>query len=189
MNKIAKNILNLFLQGVLYITPIFIPLYIIYSIFISLDSNFENWFGIDMPGLGIIALFTVLTIIGWLGKIFITEPIQKLFYRFLEKTPLIKVIYNSVKDLLKAFVGKEKKFTKPVLVKVNNISDLEKIGFITQDDLEEFGISKEKIAVYFPHSYAFSGEMFIVPKENIKPIDKKSADVMKFIVSAGVSNS
>jgi len=90
MNKIAKNILNLFLQGVLYITPIFIPLYIIYSIFISLDSNFENWFGIDMPGLGIIALFTVLTIIGWLGKIFITEPIQKLFYRFLEKTPLSK---------------------------------------------------------------------------------------------------
>ena len=189
MNKIGKNLLNLFLQGVLYITPIFIPLYIMYSVFVSLDSNFEEWFGIDIPGLGFLALFLVLAIVGWLGQFFITEPIKNRFYKFLEKTPLIKVIYNSVKDLLKAFVGKEKKFTKPVLVKVNTISNLEKVGFITQEDLTDFGVDNGKIAVYFPHSYAFSGEMFIVPKEHIKLIDKKSADVMKFIVSAGVSNS
>ena len=189
MNKISKTLVSLFLQGVLYITPIFIPLYILYSVFVSLDSNFEDWFGIDIPGLGIIALFALLTLIGFLGKTFITEPITNRFYKFLEKTPLIKTIYNSVKDLLKAFVGKEKKFTKPVLVKVNNISDLEKVGFITQEDLEDFGVQEGKVAVYFPHSYAFSGEMFIVPKESIKLIDKKSADVMKFIVSAGVSKS
>lgn len=189
MNKIAKTLVSLFLQGVLYITPLFIPLYIIYSVFVSLDSSFETWFGVDIPGLGILALFVVLTIIGFLGNLFITESIKNGFYKFLERTPLIKTIYNSVKDLLNAFVGKEKKFNKPVLVKVNTISNLEKVGFITQEDLSDFGISGEKIAVYFPHSYAFSGEMFIVPKEHITPIDKKSADVMKFIVSAGVSKS
>ena len=189
MNKLAKKIISLFLQGLLYITPIFIPLYIIYSVFVSLDSNFEDWFGVDIPGLGIIFLFIILTLIGWFGKKFITQPIEAMFYKFLEKAPLIKVIYSSVKDLLKAFVGKEKKFTKPVLVKVNTISNLEKIGFITQEDLSDFGISEGKLAVYFPHSYAFSGEMFIVPKENITLLDKKSAEVMKFIVSAGVSKS
>lgn len=189
MNKLATKIFSLFFQGVLYITPIFIPLYIIYSIFTGLDSSFKNWFGLEMPGLGLLLAFGGLTVIGWFGKTFISQPIKSKFNSMLEKAPLIKVIYNSVKDLLKAFVGKEKKFTKPVLVKVNTISNLEKVGFITQEDLEDFGIEEGKVAVYFPHSYAFSGEMFIVPKEHITIIDKKSVEVMKFIVSAGVSKN
>ena len=189
MNKLAKKIVGLFLQGVLYATPIFIPLYIFYSIFSSLDASFKDWFGVEIPGFGLLFAFFILAAIGWLGKTFITQPIKNKFYSWLEKAPLVKVIYNSVKDLLNAFVGKEKKFTKPVLVKVNTISNLEKIGFITQEDLSDIGIKDKKVAVYFPHSYAFSGEMFIVPSEHIRPIDKKSADVMKFIVSAGVSKS
>ena len=73
------------------------------------------------------------------------------------------------------------------MVKVNLNSDLEKLGFITvKDNLESLN-EKDKVAVYFPHSYNFSGELFIVPKENIRPIDKKSSDVMKFIVSAGLA--
>jgi len=189
MNKYGKKILNYFFQGLLYFAPIFITFYIIYSLFTGLDKSFKTLLGIDIPGLGIIIVFFLIAILGWLGKIFITEPFKKQFLKLLDKTPLIKVLYNSIQDLLKAFVGKEKKFDKPVLVKVNHISNLEKIGFITQDDLAELGIGDDKVIVYFPHSYAFSGEMFVVPKTDIKPINKKSAEVMKFIISAGVSKS
>ncbi|HCC31721.1 MAG TPA: hypothetical protein DEQ03_16975, partial [Marinilabiliales bacterium] len=59
-------------------------------------------------------------------------------------------------------------------------------GFITETDLSQLNVS-EKVAVYFPHAYAFSGELFIVPTDNITPIDVPAADVMKFIVSGGVS--
>jgi uncharacterized membrane protein len=95
-------------------------------------------------------------------------------------------VYTAFNDLFKAFVGKEKKFSQPVLVKVNLHSDLEKLGFITEDNLEMLGESS-KVAVYFPHSYNFSGELFIVPKENIKPINLNSSEVMKFVVSAGLT--
>ena len=83
-------------------------------------------------------------------------------------------------------MGEKKKFTKPVLVKVNMISDLEKMGFITTSDLSDLNI-KDKVAVYFPHSYNFSGEMFIVPSEHITPLDLPPAEVMKFIVTGGVT--
>ena len=73
-----------------------------------------------------------------------------------------------------------------MLVKVNLISDLEKMGFITQNDLSEIGI-KDKVSVYFPHSYNFSGEMFIVPVEHITPLDIPPTEAMKFIVSGGVT--
>ena len=72
------------------------------------------------------------------------------------------------------------------MVKVNLNSDLEKLGFITEENLELLG-EKDKVAVYFPHSYNFSGELFIVPRANIKPVDINSSEVMKFIVSAGLT--
>ena len=66
------------------------------------------------------------------------------------------------------------------------VSELEKLGFITEEDL---GIlqEKDKVAVYFPHSYNFSGELFIVPKKQIRMLDVNSSEMMKFIVSAGLT--
>ena len=87
---------------------------------------------------------------------------------------------------MKAFVGDKKKFTKPVRVKVNLVSELEKIGFITAEDLTDLGI-KGKVAVLFPHSYNWSGEMFIVPVEHITPINLPSSEVMKFALTGGVT--
>jgi len=88
---------------------------------------------------------------------------------------------------MNAFVGKDKKFTEPVLVKVNKDSELEKLGFITQHDLTTLGIEAGKVAVYLPHSYNFSGNLFIVPASNVKPLNANSAEIMKFIVTAGVT--
>ena len=67
-------------------------------------------------------------------------------------------------------------------------ADLEKLGFITRKDLSNIGVKGNKVAVYLPHSYAFSGNLFIVPSENVTPIEAKASDVMKFIVSGGVTN-
>ena len=96
------------------------------------------------------------------------------------------VIYSSVKDLLSAFVGKERKFDKPVLVSLDKEGVLKRLGFITSDDLNDLGIT-DRIAVYLPSSYGVLGELYVVPKEKIELIDANSADVMKFIVSGGVT--
>jgi uncharacterized membrane protein len=64
---------------------------------------------------------------------------------------------------------------------------VQKLGFMTSDDLSDLGIMKGQVAVYLPHSYAFSGNLFIVPAENITLIDASASDIMKFIVSGGVS--
>jgi uncharacterized membrane protein len=103
------------------------------------------------------------------------------------KAPLIKIIYTAVKDLISAFVGKKKRFREPVLVRLGNSPDLQRIGFITNNELTILGKANEKVAVYLPHSYAMSGDLFIVPVSNITPIKASSTDVMKFIISAGLT--
>ncbi len=185
-----KKLVNYLLQGVLYIAPLGITAYIIYGAFTVLDGFSQQlitkFFDIKIPGLGILALLLFLILIGILGKTFIAQPLKLVFNRIIENIPLLNFIYTAFNDLFTAFVGKEKKFDQPVLVKVNLNSDLEKLGFITEENLELLN-EMDKVAVYFPHSYNFSGELFIVPKNNIKPVDIKSSDVMKFIVSAGLT--
>jgi uncharacterized membrane protein len=125
--------------------------------------------------------------VGFLGQTILARPFKFLFQRLMKRAPLVKVIYSAFNDLFSAFVGKEKKFNKPVLVTVNMTSHLQKLGFLTEEDLSLIG-EKDKVAVYFPHSYNFSGEMFIVPAEQVIPINVSPAEVMKFIVSAGVAS-
>jgi uncharacterized membrane protein len=83
-------------------------------------------------------------------------------------------------------VGKKKKFNQPVLVTINRDTNLQRLGYITQSDLTNLGIY-DKVAVYLPHSYNISGNLFIVPKEHVTPLQANGAELMKFIVSGGVS--
>jgi uncharacterized membrane protein len=185
-----KKLLNYFLQGLIYIAPLAVTGYIIYVIFSFVDGllqqTLEELFGFKFPGLGLLVLVFVLMLVGFLGQTIIARPLKALFERILHKVPLLNMIYSAFNDLFSAVVGKKKKFNVPVLVLVNPISNLEKLGFLTEEDLDLLEV-KDKVAVYFPHSYNFSGELFIVPKDQVKPVQINSGDVMKFIVSGGVA--
>jgi uncharacterized membrane protein len=187
-----KKLVGYFFQGLLYVAPLGLTIYAIVLLFNVIDGliqrYIESWVKVHIPGLGIVLIFLFITFLGVIGGTILGEPIRRTINKLLDKAPLFKLIYSSIRDLLSAFVGKEKKFNQPVLVKVNTISELEKVGFLTQEDLNNIGI-KDKVAVYFPHSYNFSGEMFIVPRENVRPLNMAPADAMKFVVSGGVAMS
>ncbi|SRR6056297_17021 len=187
-----KKLVRYFFQGLLYIAPLGLTIFILYKSFVILDGVFspflEKYLNLTIPGISLIMVFLLVALLGLAGQSILARPFKKIINRIIEKAPLVKVIYSSLKDLLSAFVGKEKKFNQPVLVKVNLVSDLEKLGFLTQQDLSNLGIEGKKVSVYFPHSYNFSGELFIVPVEHVQKIDVPPSDVMKFIVSGGVAN-
>ena len=187
---IMKRLINYLLEGLLYIAPLSITAYIIYAVFMFMDNLSQDllfeFFGIKIPGLGVLTLLIFLILIGFIGRTFIAQPLKLVFKNVINRIPLVKFVYSAFNDLFSAFVGKEKKFNQPVLVKVNLSSDLEKIGFITEENLSLLD-EEDKVAVYFPHSYNFSGELFIVPRANIRPINISSSDVMKFVISAGLT--
>ena len=58
---------------------------------------------------------------------------------------------------------------------------------ITNEDLEKLKINEGRVLVYIPHSYNFSGNLYVVEKKYITPIDASSSEVMKLIVSGGVA--
>lgn len=187
-----KRLLGYFFQRLIYIAPLGITIFVLYKSFVFLDELFKpyiyQYLHFNFPGLSIVIVFLLVALLGFMGQTIIARPIKRIVNHILNRAPLVKVIYSSLKDLLSAFVGKEKKFKQAVLVKVNPVTELEKLGFITQENVSKLGVEGNKVAVYFPHSYNFSGELFIVPAENVKLIDAPPSDIMKFIVSGGIAN-
>jgi uncharacterized membrane protein len=189
-DTIIRQIMNYFLQGLLYFAPLGLTIAMIIVVFNWVDGILrpiiENFLNIHIPGLGLVIILILITFLGFIGQTVMAKPFKLIVERLIKRAPLLHMVYTSIRDFMEAFVGKEKKFNQPVLVKVNNSSNLEKLGFVTQTDLSDLKI-KGKVAVYFPHSYNFSGELFIVPLENITPLDVNSGELMKFIVSGGVT--
>lgn len=190
--KLSTTLMNYFFKGLLLLAPISITLWAIITLFHLIDGLLKEMIisviGREIPGLGIVVLLVIILVIGFLGSTIIFNPIVTYFDKLMAKAPLIKILYTAVKDLVSAFVGQKKRFTEPVLVKIGRDNCLEKIGFITNRDLSVIGMSDEKVAVYLPHSYAWSGNLFVVSTEYITKLNASPTDVMKFIISAGVTN-
>lgn len=185
------NILKYFFQGLL----IFIPIGITVLLFLKLFQFFEGLFSFagftGSSFLNTLISFAILIgfiiLLGLLASSFVFKQLFSFFEEKLEHMPLIKHIYSPIKDFMNAFMGNKKRFTKPVLVLTNPQANIQEIGFITQDDLSEWDI-KDKIAVYLPLSYSFSGKLIIVPKEQVSPLNADGSEAMKFIVSGGVTD-
>jgi len=178
-----KKLINYFLQGLLYIVPIVVTVYVVFWVFKKIDGILPFQF----PGLGIIVIIALITLIGFVGTSIISNPINIFFRNLLTKAPLLNTIYSSVKDLMKTFVGEKKGFKQAVFVKLYDNSTIERIGFISNDDLESLNINNKRVLVYIPHSYNFSGNLFVVEKKYITLIDAPSSEIMKLIVSGGVA--
>lgn len=182
MESTLRRFVRYFFSGTIFIVPLVATAYFIFVSFRWLDSRLN----LPYPGLGFLIIIVAITGFGYLSTHFAFKTIGTWFDHGMNKIPLVKLIYSGVKDLLGAFVGDKKKFSKPVLVRINKDNNLYQIGFITQSDLSDLGLT-DMVVVYFPHSYAFSGFHYFVPRENIRQLDIPGPAAMKFIVSGGVS--
>jgi len=182
MRIAIKLFLKYFLQGLLLFGPLTVTPYVLYKIFYSIDTLIP----INIPGLGILIIVLAIFLLGLLGSTLLAGPLFGFIDGLMQKIPVVSIVYSSVKDFMGAFVGDKKKFTQPVLVKMNTYVDLERIGFITETDLTRFGLH-DKVAVYIPQSYSFAGDLYIVPKENITVLTTSATAVMKFVISGGVT--
>lgn len=182
MKGFAGKIVRYFFNGTLFIVPLVATVYFIIVSFQWLDSRLN----LPYPGVGFVIILSVITLFGYFTSNFAFKTFSNWFDLGINRIPLVKLIYSSIKDLLAAFVGDKKKFDRPVLVRINKENQLHRIGFITQQDLSELGLP-EMIVVYFPQSYAVAGDHFVVPRENVQPLNIPGPIAMKFIISGGVS--
>jgi uncharacterized membrane protein len=177
-----KRFAGYFLRGSLVLIPLAGTLYIVFFILRTLDQILP----IDIPGLGLVLTIGLITLVGFLTSNVVGRTAFDLTEGIFTRLPLIKLIYTSIKDLIGAFVGNKKRFDQPVAVTLAPGGTTRMLGFVTRDNLEVLGYGPY-VAVYFPQSYNFAGNLLLVPREQVEPLVVETGDLMTFIVSGGVS--
>jgi uncharacterized membrane protein len=177
-----KRLANYFLRGLVVIAPVAITVYVCVWIFRSIDGLL----GLPVPGLGFLLTLVVITLVGFLASNLLAISFVSLLERVMTRLPFVRLLYTSTKDLLDAFVGEKRRFDTPVMVAVTPDGGVKALGFVTMPAPGQLGIGQH-VAVYFPQSYNFAGNLLLVPSERVTPLAVDSAAVMAFIVSGGVT--
>ncbi|HEY6843232.1 MAG TPA: DUF502 domain-containing protein [Thermoanaerobaculia bacterium] len=176
MNWIVKN----FLRGLVIVLPIALTIYLFYQAFIRLDRLLP----LKVPGAGLAILIAVTILIGALASTFFLRKFLELTQLLFTRAPIVRLIYASIRDLLEAFVGDQKRFNQPVTVALSD--GIRSIGFMTQDDLGFLSMPGH-VAVYMPFSYSMAGCLIVVPSSRVEKLPMDSASVMALVISGGVS--
>jgi uncharacterized membrane protein len=177
-----RTLTRSFAQGLLVLAPVAITTWIVWVTVTTLD----RWLDTGIPGLGILIAAAGITLIGYLTGNVIGNKLVSWLEAGLQRVPLIRILYNSLRDLLGAFVGQKRKFDKPVAVEMNQ-HGLKVLGFLTSERFDDPQLAGH-VSVYLPESYNFAGNLIVVPRDRVHPLDADGAEFMAFIMSGGVTD-
>jgi uncharacterized membrane protein len=125
--------------------------------------------------------------VGLLGNWFVSRRMLDQVDSLFASLPFIKIIYNTIKETMNAFLGKRSSFARVVMINLPGDNEIKVLGFITTDDLRIFDL-EDHVAVYVLQSMQWAGFTFLVPKSRIKYLNISPEKALQFIVSAGMAS-
>jgi uncharacterized membrane protein len=187
---------TLLLTGVLVIAPTAITGWVLFRLLNFVDNllgRYLRFAVVDyhrIPGLGLIAVFLILLVIGWFASWIGSRQIGAIWDQFLTRLPGLGILYGSTKSLGEAFftTRKEQSFRQVVLIAWPH-PGLHRVGFVTgratADVRAKLGEDVEM--VFVPHTpNPASGFVHFAPRSSLIYLDWTIEDGLKVIVSGGV---
>ncbi|NPV27443.1 MAG: DUF502 domain-containing protein [Firmicutes bacterium] len=186
-----KRLAKYFVNGLITMVPILLTTYIVLKVFNFLDGLLGRYLieylGIKIPGLGLLITLVIITAVGFLATAWISRKVLSLIDHLVNKIPLIKGVYGTIKDTVNSLLGDKKSFSQVALVDLPG-TRAKIVGFVSTEDLSAFGpIDADHIAVYVPQSFQVAGFTLLVPRADVTILEMSPDEAWRFILSAGVA--
>ena len=145
--------------------------------------------GFSIPGFGIILALSILLLTGMLAANLFGRRFVEIWERLLNKIPLVRSIYSSIKQISNTiFDPSGKSFRKVVMLQYPR-KGLWSIGFLTNDNVgdEMNAVDDRLVAVFIPTTpNPTSGFIIMTRNDEITELDMSVEEGFKFIISMGV---
>jgi len=145
--------------------------------------------GFSIPGFGIILALSILLLTGMLAANLFGRRFVEIWERILNKIPLVRSIYSSIKQISNTiFDPSGKSFRKVVMLQYPK-KGLWSIGFLTNDNVgdEMSAVDDRLVAVFIPTTpNPTSGFIIMTRNDEITELDISVEEGFKFIISMGV---
>jgi uncharacterized membrane protein len=192
MNTLGK----LFLKGLVVVVPAALTLAILWWLARWAEQLLgsplsrilpEGWY---VPGMGLVAALAITFLVGLLSHVLLFQRLFSFGEKILNRLPLVKTIYSSIKDFIDYFSPDSKSaMSKVVLVRIPG-QNFEQIGFVTREDFSQLPLNptlEDPVAVYLPMSYQIGGYTLFLPRSSITPLALSFEEGMKMVITGLVS--
>jgi uncharacterized membrane protein len=153
------------------------------------DWQPETVLGFSIPGFGIVLAISILLLTGMLAANLFGRRLVDFWEAILNRIPLVRSIYNSVKQISSTILDSSGKSFRKVVMLQYPRKGLWSIGFLTNESVgtEIEGLNDDLIGVFVPTTpNPTSGFIVMAPREDITELDMSIEDGFKFIISMGV---
>ncbi|MDX3924902.1 MAG: DUF502 domain-containing protein [Shinella sp.] len=202
--SLATRLRNNFLTGLVICAPIAITIWLTWTFIRWADSwvkpylpmryTPENYLPFAIPGFGLLIAVVVITLIGFLGKNLIGRSIVQFGESILNRTPLVRTIYKSLKQIFESVLKEQgTSFNKAGLIEYPS-AGLWSVVFLATDAKGEIAakfdaMGQQMVACFLPPTpLPTAGFLIFVPREKIIPLDMSAEDAAKLIISVGLVN-
>ena len=186
---IISRISEYFLDGLIVIVPPAITIFIVVWIWNltegQLGKIINEHLNTDLPGIGLITIAVSVLLIGFITANNLAKKIIELGEILVDKIPVIKFIYSSVKQFAQAVLTSNSAFKHVVLVPYHQSWAL---GFLMTNVpnpvREKLGV--DYVCVFVPWSLNMtSGTNLFVRRQDIIFVNMKPEDALQFMLTAG----
>lgn len=184
-----------FIRGLMVLLPVALTLYIVYWLGSSAEATLGKLLQRLLPestyffGMGMLAGTILIFAIGLLTRVWLARKFGAMIDTLLEKLPLFKTLYSSIRDLFGLFSGDSKDQLGQVVSVEFEFGQFSMLGFVTRenfDDMSDVSGGEGRVAVFLPMSYQVGGFTLMLPKSALTPVDMTVEECMKFAMTAGV---
>lgn len=178
-----KRHFGIFLQGLAVIIPVVLTIWVLYASVIWLDNVIRNFVSLPpYPLFGAVFAFACIWVVGLLMRLYLFRQLVAIAELLLNRVPLVKTLYGSVRDLMQFFGGKSGGKMQGAAVRVNIDDTTHMIGISTSEDPES-----GRIGVYLPLSYQIGGFLVYFPREKVVPIENMDVEsALKHVLTGGM---
>ncbi|BCA95621.1 membrane protein [Legionella antarctica] len=189
------------LAGLVVWLPILITMGVLRFIIDLLDNTLaliprayqpEQLFGIHIPGLGVILSLILLVSTGIFATNFFGQRLMTWGESLLSRIPLVRSIYNSVKQVIHTILSTNSEAFRKVLLIEYPRKGLWSIGFQTGAVNSEISdiVNQEMVSLFVPTTpNPTSGFLIMIPKQEAIELNMSIDEALKFIISLGVMQS
>ncbi|WP_251864288.1 DUF502 domain-containing protein [Achromobacter sp. Marseille-Q4962] len=184
-----------FITGLLIWVPLVITVWVLGLLIATLEGfvpsflSAESLFGIDIPGFRFVLVIVVVLLTGVFAANLIGRSMVEQWERLLGRIPLVRSIYNSVKQVSDTVLAPNgQAFRRAVLVQYPRAGAWT-IAFVTGTPSGEVAdkLASDLISVYVPTTpNPTSGFFLMVPRADTIDLDMSVDAALKYIVSMGV---
>ena len=192
-----RTVSSIFLQGVAITLPVTLTAAVLYWLAATAESflgGLIQWLLPQLPywtGMGIVLAIALIFLAGILMNMWITRRIAAFVDRLLERIPIVKSIYGSIRDIMGFLSRKDVSTGFRQVVAVSVTDQIRLVGFVTVEDGAAAPLasksSESLVGVYLPMSYQIGGYTVYLPRARIEPLDMTIEDAMRFTLTAGLS--